>query len=122
MKSDKYKVIIAGSRSFNDYTLLRDTCDELMATKANDVITVISGGSKGADALAERYAKEKGYPLEVFAAEWDRYGRSAGPLRNEKMACAADALIAFWDGISSGTHDMIIRARSKKLEAIIIYI
>ena len=67
-------------------------------------------GRGGADALGERYAAERGYLLRRFPADWKQYGRAAGVRRNKEMAQNADALIAFWDGISRGTKNMIEEA------------
>lgn len=110
------KVIIAGCRYFDDYEMLKEYVDHILqnVTKKGD-IEIVSGGAKGADALGERYAKERGYTLTVFPAEWDKYGRAAGPKRNEKMGDYADALIAFWDGKSKGTKHMIEYAKKKSL-------
>lgn len=76
-----------------------------------DEITVVCGKARGADTLGERYAEERGYAVHYFPADWDRYGKSAGHIRNEEMAKNADALVAFWDGKSRGTKDMIKLAR-----------
>lgn len=65
--------------------------------------------------MGERYAKENGIDLAIFPAEWDKYGKRAGYLRNEQMADHADSLIAFWDGKSKGTKHMIDIAKRKKL-------
>lgn len=108
-----YKVIIAGSRDFADYELLSSFADEVL-TGAED-IEIVSGGARGADGLGERYARERGYALKVFPAEWKKWGRAAGPIRNGQMAGYADALIAFWDGQSSGTRDMIRKAEERGL-------
>ena len=108
-----YKVIIAGSRDFADYALLCSFADQVLAG-AED-IEIVSGGARGADALGERYARERGYALKVFPADWKKWGRAAGPIRNRQMADYADALIAFWDGQSSGTRDMIGKAEEKRL-------
>ena len=108
-----YKVIIAGSRDFADYALLCSFADEVLAD-AED-IEIVSGGARGADGLGERYARERGYALKVFPAEWKKWGRAAGPIRNGQMAGYADALIAFWDGQSSGTRDMIRKAEERGL-------
>ena len=108
-----YKVIIAGCRDFADYALLRSFADEVLAG-AED-IEIVSGGARGADGLGERYARERGYALKVFPAEWKKWGRAAGPIRNGQMAGYADALIAFWDGQSSGTRDMIRKAEDRGL-------
>ena len=112
-----YKVIIAGSRGFSNYKLLKETCDEFLKEKAKDKnIVIISGGAKGADKAGEKYARDCGYDLEVYPANWNKYGKSAGFRRNEQMAEAADAVIAFWNGESHGTKHMIDIANEKKLE------
>ena len=110
-----FKVIIAGSRSFSDYGLLKAYADYKLSA-IQDEIEIVSGGARGADALGERYAKEKGYRLKVFPADWQRYGNSAGYKRNGEMAEYADALLAFWDGNSRGTKHMIDLAASKGLK------
>ena len=109
-----YKVIIAGSRDFTDYALLRSFTDETLAGVED--IEIVSGGARGADALGEQYARERGLSLKVFPAEWKKWGRAAGPIRNAQMADYADALIAFWDGKSAGTRDMIRKAEEKGLQ------
>lgn len=105
----EFKVIIAGSRNFNDYELLKEKTDELLSNviKEGYDITIISGGARGADRLAERYAKERGFNLVVYNADWNKYGKSAGYRRNIEMSKIGDALIAFWDGQSRGTKNMI---------------
>ena len=107
-----YKVIVAGTRTFEDYDYLCECLDEqiLALTEENDIIDdiqIVSGGAKGADSLGERYAKERGYSLKIFPAEWNKYGKAAGPKRNEEMAKYADACICFWDRKSRGTAHMI---------------
>ena len=108
------KCIIAGSRSFNDYQLLKDYCN-FVFSNTKEPIEIVSGGAKGADLLGEQYAREMGYPLKVFSADWNVKGKSAGFIRNQEMANYADALIAFWDGFSKGTHHMIETAKQCKL-------
>ena len=110
-----FRVIIAGSRGFNDYSLLSKTMDSLLINVSSP-ITVVCGMARGADSLGERYAMEKGFQVDRFPAEWDRYGKSAGVIRNEKMAKNADALVAFWDGRSHGTKNMIDFASAYGLE------
>lgn len=110
----RFKVIIAGSRTFNDYGYLSKVCALLLRNCKN--IVVISGGANGADKLAEKYAKENGYPVEKFIANWNERGRSAGYYRNLEMAKNADALIAFWDGKSKGTKMMIDIANEYNLK------
>lgn len=88
------RVIIAGSRDFDNYQLLEQTCDELLKGKE---VNVLCGMAKGADMLGFRYAKERGYKILRYSANWNKYGMAAGPIRNRKMADNADLLIAFWD-------------------------
>jgi predicted Rossmann fold nucleotide-binding protein DprA/Smf involved in DNA uptake len=107
------RVIIAGGRNFNDYERLKSSCDKILSNQ-ND-IQIVSGNAKGADELGERYANEKGYGLNVYPAEWEKYGKSAGYKRNVQMAENADALIAFWDGKSKGTKHMIDIAKNLNL-------
>lgn len=114
-----YRVIVAGSRSFTDYDLLCRTLDRLLAARMPDV-TIISGGARGADSLAEQYAVARGLTVVVYPADWKTHGRAAGPIRNEIMAQNADALAAFWDGESKGTADMVSRARQHGLPVRVI--
>lgn len=103
-----FRVIIAGGRDFNDYPLLKQKCDSFLGNKSKEhQVIIVSGTARGADRLGERYANERGYQVERYPADWDRDGNSAGPIRNAKMAENADALIAFWDGESRGTYNMI---------------
>jgi len=108
------KIIIAGGRDFDDYERLCGYCDYLLQNK--DDIEIVSGAAKGADKLGERYAKERGYKLRLFPADWGTHGNRAGYLRNEEMALYADALIAFWDGSSKGTQHMIRIAENNLLK------
>lgn len=111
-----FRLIVAGSRDFANYELLKQKCDSLLARKRlTHSIVIASGTARGADRLGERYAVERGYQVERFPADWERDGKAAGPIRNAHMAAHADALVAFWDGVSSGTKDMIERAMKRDL-------
>ena len=111
-----FRLIVAGSRGFNNYELLKQKCDTLLSQKRlTHSIVIISGTARGADRLGERYAAERGYRVERFPADWERDGIAAGPIRNSQMAAHADALVAFWDGNSRGTKDMIERAEKHNL-------
>ncbi len=105
-----FRVIIAGGRDFSDYDLLKATMDKLLAN-ITDEITVVCGQARGADILGEQYAKERGYAVDYYPADWKQYGKRAGHLHNEQMAQNADALAAFWDGKSRGTKNMIELAK-----------
>lgn len=111
-----FKVIVAGGRKFKDYELLKSKLDTILAEKRKTHrIYIISGMAQGADTLGERYANENGFTILGFPAEWNLYGKSAGIRRNAEMAKVGDALIAFWDGESPGTKNMIETARDKRL-------
>lgn len=109
------KVIIAGSRDFNDYQLLKQNLDKIFQRYAADQIEIVSGGARGADRLGERYAKERGMTLKVIPADWNEHGKSAGFKRNAEMATYATHCVAFWDGRSPGTKHMIDLAREYDL-------
>jgi hypothetical protein len=78
--------------------------------------TVLSGNARGADILGEMWAKNNSIPCELYPAEWDIHGKSAGYIRNSTMAENAEALIALWDGESRGTKHMIDLAKKKGLK------
>lgn len=112
------KLIIAGTRTFSDYELLKSSVQELQI----EITKIISGHAEGADLLGEQYAHENGIGVIQFPAKWREYGKSAGPIRNKEMANDADILIAFWDGESPGTKNMIdTMERLKKPVHIILY-
>lgn len=100
-----FKLVVAGGRDFSDYDLLKCKLDRLLANKKD--IVIVCGGAKGADALGEKYAMERGYIIQYFLADWDTHGKSAGYKRNKQMAMNSDATVAFWDGKSKGTKHMI---------------
>lgn len=113
---EDFRVIIAGGRDFNNYALLKNKCDNILAEKATTHhIIIVSGAARGADSLGEKYAQEHSYIIKKYPADWNTHGKAAGPIRNAQMANSADALIAFWDGKSHGTKSMINIARSKGL-------
>jgi hypothetical protein len=109
------RVIIAGSRNENRYDIVANAIDlsEYKVTK------IISGGCRGVDKLGEQYAKDHKIPFQVFKAEWSRYGKAAGPVRNQKMAESADALIAILYPGSKGTRSMIKIALKQGLKVFV---
>lgn len=120
-KKENFKVIIAGSRGFGNYQLLKKKCNYILSKKRDEYnIVIISGGANGADKAGEKYAKDEKFDLEVYPANWKKYGKSAGFRRNEQMGEIADALIAFWDGESHGTKHMIDIATKKGIEVNVI--
>jgi len=107
------KIIIAGGRDFDDYEMLCRRVDNILSRQTE--IEIVSGRAKGADQLGERYAKERGYIIKMFPADWNTYRKAAGYIRNTEMAEYADALIVFWNYRSKGTEHMINIAREENL-------
>lgn len=96
-----FKLAVIGSRTFTDYQLLKNELDKFPP------FTLISGGAKGADKLAEQYADLHDYEKVIFRPNWDLYGKSAGFKRNVEIIQECDECIAFWDGKSNGTQHSI---------------
>jgi hypothetical protein len=117
-----FKVIIAGGRDFNNYSLLEAKCRALLLTnyKPSD-LEIVSGKANGADSLGERFAKDYNIKVAEFPADWDTHKKAAGPIRNTEMAEYANALIAFHDGESRGTKHMIDTAKKKGLAVRVVY-
>lgn len=116
-----YRVIIAGGRKFQDYELVKDRVGYYLQNKLqSDTVIIVSGHASGADALGERYAQEHGLKCELYPADWNTHGKAAGPIRNAQMADVAQALIAFWDGTSRGTKNMIETAKAKGLRVAVV--
>ena len=110
------RVIIAGGRKFNDYEMLKRTMLKFIIKLHDHIdfhkVEIVSGGARGTDQLGERFAKEFRYRMKIFQADWDFDGKSAGYIRNDimlKYTEKADysVLVAFWDGQSKGTKNMI---------------
>jgi len=114
---DIVRLIVAGTRTFKDYQHLERTLDKLLANlmKQGKTIEIVSGGARGADLLGELYAINRGLALRRIPAEWERFGKAAGHIRNQKMSWYGTHLAAFWDGESGGTKNMISTARQDGL-------
>jgi len=109
------KTIIAGSREINNYQVLLNTLKDYTLP----ITEIVSGHANGVDSLGEKYAKSNNIPLIIFPADWNKFGKQAGYLRNVQMADYAEALIAIWDGQSKGTKMMIDIANKKGLKVYI---
>lgn len=113
------KTIIAGSRDFTNWSYVSAHL-HIIIPPWEEITEVVSGGATGVDALGERYAKKHKIPLRVFPADWDTHKAAAGPIRNREMADYADGLIAFWDGESKGTKNMIETMEKKSKWIVVI--
>lgn len=105
------KTIIAGGREFRKPLYLEDCLQDIPW----EITEVVSGGARGADCAGEQYGIDSQIPIKVFPADWDKQGKAAGYIRNTEMADYAEALVAFWDGKSKGTKNMIETAAKKGL-------
>ena len=112
------KLIIAGSRNFNDYSLLVNKTKEYLEHHTIDIrhLRIVSGMARGADMLGVRLAKEYNIPVIEMPADWNLYGKSAGYIRNAEMAKIATHALIFWDGKSRGSGNMINLAAKYNLE------
>ena len=120
------KLIIAGGREFDNYKLLLKYITAFQQTHylTPDLLTIVSGGARGADKLGERYAREYGIEFERYIPDWEPNGvfdRTAGFRRNKLMAQNATHLLAFWDGESRGTKNMIDTAKRLGLSVDVVY-
>ena len=107
------KVIVVGSRSICNYSFVSASID----SSGFLISEIISGVAKGVDLLGEKYAREHNIPIKQFYPDWNKYGKSAGFIRNKQMVDYADAVICIWDGVSKGTKHTIDLAKkyNKKL-------
>jgi predicted Rossmann fold nucleotide-binding protein DprA/Smf involved in DNA uptake len=108
------KIAVVGSRGFNDFEKLEKELNKY------EIDEIISGGAKGADALAEKYAKNHNIPVKVFKPDWRKYKRGAGLIRNKQIVENADIVVAFWDGASKGTKFTIDYAKKLNKKVVIV--
>lgn len=114
------KIAIIGSRTFEDYSFLKEKIQEIIKEKNIELneITVVSGGAKGADFLGKKFSEEFSLNYIEYPADWERYGRGAGPIRNKTIVQNSDLVIAFIQGVSKGTKNAISQALKLNKEVI----
>lgn len=108
------RTIIAGGRDFDDYDFMVEALSYVESCGWS-IHEVVCGTARGADTLGEAWGRDTEKQIERFIAQWDKFGKRAGYLRNADMAEYAEALVAFWDGKSKGTKHMIDTAVKKGL-------
>lgn len=110
------RLLVCGSRGWADRAYLYGVLDGIHASQ--DVTVVIEGEASGADGMARDWAVGRRIVTVPFLAKWAEHGRSAGVRRNEAMLTHGkpELVVAFWDGKSRGTADMIGRARASEIE------
>lgn len=118
-----HSVAIVGSREFHDYDLLVRSMESILGEYgikwdldwdkpgSEKCVLIVSGGARGADSLAEKYANECGFYFTAIPANWYLYGKRAGMMRNSDIVASVELVVAFWDGESRGTADTIEKAQ-----------
>lgn len=112
-------IAIVGGRDFNNYDILKNTLQNFIES-GNLPSAIVSGGAKGADSLAEKFASEFNLEMIVFQPDYKRFGRGATSIRNTQIIENSDIVFAFWDGKSKGTLDSI--NKSKKMEKLLFIV
>lgn len=106
------KLAIIGSRGVNSF--------DLTPFIPKSTTEIVSGGAKGVDTIARRFAEERGIKLTEFLPEYSKYGKSAPIIRNKMIVNNADAILAIWDGSSKGTAFTIDFAKKQGKQVIIV--
>lgn len=106
------KICINGSRGFTSFERLEKELLSRIPLDDKSAVEIVSGGARGADTLARQFAEKYELSFKEFPANWNKYGKSAGHIRNKEMIDYSDKLISFWDGISRGTSGAITYAKS----------
>lgn len=117
-----YNIVICGSRTCKEAVTVVEAAMANVAVPDGSKPRVVSGGARGADRAGEMWAKAHGYSIQRMPANWVRYGKLAGRVRNREMALVADAVVALWDGESKGTKNMIEVATQMGLPVFIHFI
>jgi hypothetical protein len=113
------KLAIVGSRNYSNYQQFCQLIDEALAKwllGVTNVEEVVSGGAQGADLMAERWARERKIPVKIFRPDWNKWGKAAGPMRNQLIIEYATHVVAFPSKDGRGTQDSISRAKKLKRE------
>lgn len=118
-------ILVTGDRNWYEWETVENTLKAVL--KVTDLaaadVTLTHGDARGLDTLAGEVAEELGMTVEIYPAEWNRYGKGAGPIRNRQMLDTdPDIVIGFHDSIktSSGTRDCLREARERKLPTTLI--
>lgn len=114
------RVAIVGSRNFGNAGLVAAVVQSLANKIGIENLIIVSGGAKGVDTWAEIAAIDLGVATRIYKADWDKYGKGAGFLRNTDIITNSDYVIAFWDELSRGTADSIQKAKSLGKKVVVL--
>lgn len=125
-KPETFALLIAGSRSFDDYSILTKMVNKALAQHKEDNVIIVEGGASGADSLARRYANEHQIELKEMPADWDNHGKAAGFIRNKQMheyiaEFSKRGCLCFWDGESRGTKQNFDLAKEYHTQLIVFH-
>jgi predicted Rossmann-fold nucleotide-binding protein len=120
------RILVCGGRDFDDYPFVAATLDRICAEKGWEYepdeygntlpsVVVIQGGARGADACADQWAVTRWCSMIEIKADWDIWGKAAGPIRNQRMLEEKPVLVVAFPG-GVGTKDMVERARRAGVE------
>lgn len=106
------RILVCGDRNLTDYWLVKSHLEDRDVNSLDEENVIISGGARGADTLAERFANQFAMKVEIYKADWEKYGKAAGHIRNKQMLVEGkpDKVIAFLATGSKGTANMIRQA------------
>lgn len=114
-----YNIGIVGSRNFNKWDLLVSEMNKIIDTYGHPD-SIISGGAKGADSMAEKWANNNGCKMVIHRALWEIYGKRAAYLRNKDIVRDSDILLAFPSKNGRGTQMTINLSQKKEMQIIIV--
>lgn len=124
----KISIIICGGRHFENYQMLKSTVDKYLVDNGilHEDVEIVSGHCQGADMLGEKYAEECGCTLRVYSADWIKYGRAAGPIRNKQMVdylttTENGLVVAFVSDNTRGTRNTIAQAQKSNIPTIVVH-
>ena len=115
---NEYRVLVCGGRNYNNINMVYKVLCSVLSCCRNKgyTLVIIQGGAKGADYMADKWAKENNIKSITFKADWDKYSKAAGAIRNQNMLNLSNPnlVIAFPGG--NGTKDMINRAKTAQID------
>jgi len=117
---EEKKLAIVGSREFIDWSLLVQETRKFIDELDFKITHIVSGGARGADAMGKKFARNHRLRYEEYSADWEKYGNSAGMIRNKEIVDNSDAVILFWDGKSSGTKNTLETVMARGLPHVLV--